>query len=408
MSSIVAIIGAGASGLVAAIVSAKNGSKVHVYEKNSKIGKKILITGNGRCNVTNKHMELSNYHGLNPSFVNSSLNFFNVSTCKAFFLELGVELVEGRRGRLYPRSLKSSSVVDLLVHECRRLHVEFFLKHEVKSVDKKDSSFVLHVNHKFLHVKKVLIATGGLSMLTLSSRDSGYELAKHFGHTIIPTHPSLVQLISQENLKAISGVKIKGSIEVFENSKSKIFAHGDILFTDYGISGSAVLDISRVVSYSLLYKKVLHVKIDLFFEYSKEQLKNLLKKRQLHANGKSVTLWLDGLIDPKLAYFIAKSLHVHVKKADDLNSKELTKLVYALKNLTLHVVDTKGFKTAEVTAGGVNTLEIDSQTMESKLQQGLFFSGEVVDIDANCGGYNLHWAWASGVCAGKSMSEMQV
>lgn len=401
MSNQVAIIGAGASGLVAAIVAARRGAKVHVYEKNNKIGKKILATGNGRCNVTNQHIELSNYHGLNSSFVNPSINHFNASTCKAFFAELGVELVEGQRGRLYPRSLQSSSIVELLVYECKRLHVEFFLETKVESISKKSKGFSLHVEGKSLHVDRVLVATGGLAMPTLGSCDSGYEFAKSFGHSIVPTHASLVQLVCKEDLKSISGVKVEGNIEVYEDGQSKTHASGDILFTNYGISGSAVLDVSRVVSHSLLYNRALHVKIDLLPEYSKEQLKNLLKKRQKHSNGKSVALWLDGFINSKLAKFIEKSLHV--KNADELNNKELTKLVYALKNLTLHVNDTKGFKTAEVTAGGVSTQEINSQTMESKLQRGLFFSGEVVDIDADCGGYNLHWAWASGMSAGNSI-----
>jgi len=403
MSNKIAIIGAGASGLVAAIVAARRGAKIHVYEKNNKIGKKILATGNGRCNVTNQHIELSNYHGSKPSFVNPAINHFNASTCKAFFAELGVELVEGQRGRLYPRSLQSSSIVELLVYECKRLHVEFFLETKVESISKNSKGFSLHVEGKSLRVDKVLVATGGLAMPTLGSCDSGYEFAKIFGHTIVPTHPSLVQLVCKEDLKPISGVKVEGSIEVYEDGQTKTHASGDILFTNYGISGSAILDISRVVSHSLLYKRALHVKIDLLPEYSKEQLKNLLKKRQKHSNGKSVALWLDGFINSKLARFIEKSLHV--KSSDDLNNKELTKLVYILKNITLHVDDTKGFKTAEVTAGGVNTQDINSQTMESKLQRGLFFSGEVIDIDADCGGYNLHWAWASGMSAGNNIGQ---
>jgi len=399
----IAIIGAGASGLVAAIVASRRGAKVCVYEKNNKIGKKVLATGNGRCNVTNQNIKTSNYHGKNPSFVNSSLNHFNTSTCKEFFSELGVELIEGQKGRLYPRSLQSSSIVELLVFECKRLGVEFFINTKVDKITKKGDIFCLYVEEKSLHVNKVLVATGGLAMPTLGSCDSGYEFAKSFGHSIVPTHPSLVQLVCKEDLKSISGVKVEGSIEVFEDGQSKTFASGDILFTNYGISGSAVLDISRVVSRSLLYKRDLHVKIDLLPEFSKEQLKNLLKKRQKYSNGKSVAVWLDGFINSKLARFIEKFLHV--KNADDLNNKELTKLVYALKNITLHVNDTKGFKTAEVTAGGVNTDKINPQTMESKLQKGLFFSGEVLDIDADCGGYNLHWAWASGISAGNNISQ---
>ena len=398
----IAIIGAGASGLVGAIVAARKGCKVSVYEKNNKIGKKILATGNGRCNVTNKNIVLSNYHGLNPSFVNPSLNRFNSSTCKTFFEELGIELSEGQNGRLYPRSLQSSSIVELLGYECKRLGVEFFLESQVASIDKKGQKFSLHVNEKVVLVDKVLVATGGLAMPTLGSSDSGYRFAQKFGHSIVPTHASLAQLVCKEDLKSISGVKVEGSIEVYEDGQNKTMANGDILFTNYGISGSAVLDVSRVACHALLLKRSLHVKIDLMPTYSKEQLKNLLKKRLKYANAKSVSLWLDGFINSKLAKFIEKSLHV--KNAEDLNNKELTKLVYALKNLTLHVNDTKGFKSAEVTAGGINTNEINPQTMESKLQKGLYFTGEVLDIDGDCGGYNLHWAWASGYSAAHSLS----
>lgn len=399
----IAIIGGGASGLVAAIVAAKGGAKVYVYEKNNKLGKKILATGNGRCNVTNEHIELSNYHGQNPSFINPSINYFQTSTCKEFFRELGIEMAEGQRGRLYPKSQQSSSIVELLVYECTRLEVDFFLNQEVTKIEKTNSSFVLHVEEKTLHVDKVLISTGGLAMPSLGSSDSGYEFAKRFGHSIIPTHATLVQLVCKEDLKSITGVKVQGDIEVFVDNQIKMTRSGDVLFTNYGISGSAVLDVSRIVANAILYKRSVHVKIDLLPEYSKEQLKNLLKKRLKFSNAKSVELWLEGFINSKLARYVTKD--ISVKNADDLNNKELTKLVYILKNLNLHVEDTKGYKSAEVTAGGVNTKEIDSKTMESKLVSGLYFSGEVVDIDGDCGGYNLHWAWASGYNAGKNLTS---
>lgn len=402
----IAIIGAGASGLVAAIVAAREGAQVCIYEKNNKIGKKILATGNGRCNVTNQHIELSNYHGQNPSFINPSMNRFKTSTCKEFFAELGVEMVEGQRGRLYPKSLQSSSIVELLGYECTRLGVEIFLNHEVKKVEKKDNGFSLHVEDKSLHVKSVLIATGGLAMPTLGSCDSGYEFAKSFGHTLIPTHATLVQLVCKEDLKSISGVKVVGDIEVYIDNEQKSTRSGDILFTNYGISGSAVLDVSRVISHAILHKRGVHVKLDLLPEYSKEQLKNLLKKRLEFSNSKSVAFWLEGFINSKLASYVAQGLHV--KNADDLNNKELTKLVYNLKNMSLHVEDTKGYKSAEVTAGGVNTKEIDAKTMQSKLQDRLYFSGEVVDIDGDCGGYNLHWAWASGYTAGLNIIRKNI
>jgi len=399
----IAIIGAGASGLVAAIMVARNAQKVKIFEKNTKIGRKILATGNGRCNVTNKEIKLSNYHGLRPSFVNSCINTFNAHICQQFFSQLGIEMTEGHNGRLYPKSLQSSSIVELLVYECKRLGVEILCDSEVLHVEAKEDKFVLHVNKKTEKADKVLIATGGLAMPTLGSCDSGYKFAKSFGHKIVPTHASLVQLVCKDDLKSIAGVKIDGNIEVFIDNNTATKTSGDILFTNYGISGSAVLDISRVAGNALFYNKDVHVIIDLLSEYSKERLKNILLKRAKQSNGKSVALWLDGFINSKLGRFIEKELHVD--SADDLTVKHIIKLVYILKNFKLKVIDTKGFKSAEVTAGGVNVAEVNASTLESKLQKNLYFSGEVLDIDADCGGYNLHWAWSSGYCVGKEMSK---
>ncbi len=402
MPKSVAIIGAGASGLVAAIVATRKGAKVRIFEKNPKIGRKILATGNGRCNITNQSIKLSNYHGENPSFINVSIDRFNTSTCRAFFNELGIEMLEGQDGRLYPKSHQSSSVVELLVYECKRLGVEFLLSNEVTQIKKENDRFVLQINDKNEYTQKILISTGGLAMPTLGSCDSGYRFAQNFGHTIIPTYASLVQLVCKEDLKSISGVKIEGIIEILIDRQSVRAKSGDLLFANYGISGSAVLDVSRSIGRALERGCEVIAKLDLMPEYSKEQLKNILQKRVKFSHGKSVSLWLDGFINSKLAKFVAKDLQI--ENADNLNTKDIVKLAYMLKNMKLKVIDTKGFKSAEVTAGGVNTDEINPQTLESKLQKGLFFSGEVLDIDGDCGGYNLHWAWASGYSAGLALS----
>ncbi|MDX1809030.1 MAG: NAD(P)/FAD-dependent oxidoreductase [Sulfurospirillaceae bacterium] len=397
----VAIIGAGASGLVAAIVAARNGAKVCVYEKNSKIGKKILATGNGRCNITNKNIQTSNYHGLNSSFVNPAINKFNTSMCIDFFRELGIEMFEGNNGRLYPKSHQSSSVVELLAYECNILGVEFLLNFEVDKITKENGKFAIFSAENKKYADKVLISTGGLAMPTLGSSDSGYKIAKTFGHSIISPCASLVQLECEDDLKSINGVKIEGNIEILVDGQSVSKKNGDILFTNYGISGSAILDVSRSAAKALEFQRDVIAMLDLIPEYSKEQLKNILIKRKKFSNKKSLEIWLDGFINSKLAKFIAKDFPV--KKADDLNTKDIVRLVYLFKNMKLKVTGTRGFKSAEVTAGGINTDEINAQTMESKFQKGLFFSGEVLDIDGDCGGYNLHWAWASGYTVGKNI-----
>ncbi len=401
MPKSLAIIGAGASGLLAAIVAARRGVKVRVFEKNSKVGKKILATGNGRCNITNQTIKTQNYHGANPKFVNVAIDRFNTSTCRAFFEKLGIEMIKGQKGRLYPKSLHSSSVVNLLVYECERLGVEFFLDTLVESISTDANGFALHVESKIYHSSSVLIATGGLAMPTLGANDSGYKFAKSFGHTITPTFASLVQLKCDENPRDINGVKIQGNIEVLSDKRVVASAQGDILFTNYGLSGSAILDVSREVGKLLQNRDEVDINIDLLSECSKEQLKNILSKRAKNSNGKTLSLWLDGFVNPKLAKFLAKK--IDIKNADNLNSKGLVRLVYMLKNLKFKAISTRGFKSAEVTAGGVNTDEINPKTFESKLQSGLYFSGEVLDIDADCGGYNLHWAWASGYSVGMSV-----
>lgn len=397
----IAIVGAGASGLIAAIVAAKSKKKVCVFDKNNKIGKKILATGNGRCNITNKNIKLQNFHGQNPAFVSYALSRFSTSTCKEFFEALGIEIIEGQKGRLYPASLQASSVVAALEYEAKRLGVEFFLESEVTKIIKNENAFLLHVNSKKIQAEKVLVATGSFAMPTLGSSQSGYEIAKSFGHKIYPTFASLTQIITKENLKSISGVKIQSSISVYADKICVQEEFGDVLFTDYGLSGSCILDVSREIGKGLLEGNDMRIKLDMCPNINKDKLKSFLLQRQKIAYDKSIASWLDGFINSKLAKFLAKNFPQ--KPASKLHQKEIIQLCFLLKEFTLHVKDTKGLKSAEVSAGGVCVDEVDSKSLESKIQKNLYFSGEVLDIDADCGGYNLHWAWASGFLAGKGM-----
>jgi predicted Rossmann fold flavoprotein len=405
-----AIIGAGASGLVAAIEAAKRDFHVTIYEKNAKIGRKILATGNGRCNISNQNISSSNYHGAMPTFVKPALARFGTKKCVEYFAELGLEMTEGENGRLYPMNQQSSTVVDMLFYECKRRGVEFLLQSEVSRLEMVDDRFSLTANDKKRVFNNCLIATGGLAMPVLGSCDSGYKFACSLGHKLISPHPSLVQLVCEEAwLQELSGVKVDGNIEVWAGQQKTKSARGDILFTNYGISGSAVLDISSAASRALFYEQKVFVIIDLTPNFSKEQLENLLQKRVKYANEKPLTLWLEGIVNKKLAPFIVHSAELpkQITAASMLGAKEIKKLCYTLKHIKLHVSGTKGFQSAEVTAGGVDVEDINPKTFESKLVKNLYFSGEVLDIDGDCGGYNLHFAWASGFVVGQEVQAQK-
>ena len=404
MSS-VAIIGAGASGLVCAIEVARKGHTVTVFEKNSKIGRKILATGNGRCNISNEKISLSRYHGEQPSFAKEALRRFDTSTCKAYFRALGLEIREGEEGKLYPMSLQSSSVVDMLVHEARRLGVVFSLESEVHKIEQDGLVFVVEAKEQKHRFDVCVIATGSIAMPTLGSCDSGYTFAKAFGHSVIEPYPSLVQLVSDEaHLSLASGVKVEALVELFINGQKRQSVQGDLLFTNYGLSGSAILEVSREASKAFTLYEEVCVVLDLFPHMSKEALTSLFQKRLAYASDKSLALWLEGMIPKKLALFLLHHTKMlNIKNASMLGTKEIKKLVFALKSLKLQMQETKGFESAEVCAGGVDVREVDAKTLMSQKKKNLYFCGEVLDIDGDCGGFNLHFAWASGYLIGQNL-----
>ncbi|MBN1840348.1 MAG: NAD(P)/FAD-dependent oxidoreductase [Campylobacterales bacterium] len=401
----VGIVGAGASGLVCAIEATRKGNEVFLFEKNSKVGRKILATGNGKCNISNQNIMLDFYHGEAISNIKEVLKRFDVLTCKNFFSKLGLEFREGEAGKLYPMSHQASSVVDLLLHEARSLGVQICLESEVVAIEKKEGHFVLHVKEQTYLFDACVIATGSLAMPNLGSSGSGYDFAKAFGHQVIVPFPSLVQCVCEEAYVALaSGVKVEGVVELFVENQKVQCATGDLLFTPYGLSGSTILEISRKVSLAMVRGEKVHVVLDMMPMFSKEALQSLLQKRVSIAKGKSLSLWLEGMIPKKLALLI---LHheklLHVKEASELSAKELKKIVFALKALRLHVTQTKGFESAEVCAGGVDLREIETKSLQSRRVENLYFCGEVLDVDGDCGGFNLHFAWASGFCVGQSL-----
>jgi len=394
----VAIIGAGASGLFSSIILSSKDFEITIFEKNNKVGKKLLATGNGRCNITNQSIKLSNfYSNSNISLIKDNLQNFDYDYCKQLFSDMGIEFKNGQNTRMYPLSLSSSSVVDILEYESLKLGTNIELNTEITDIQYTKNKYILNKSKKF---DKLIIASGSIAMPKLGSSESGYLFAKKFKHEIIAPVPSLVQLVSdKKNLDVVTGVKIEA---VIDNKR------GDFLFTKYGVSGSLILDVSRKVSKELQRSKSTKIIVDTMPDFSSEELTNLLTKRMTTLKDKELNLWLDGIMNKKLSKFIMLNSNIssHIKYAKFLSMADIKRIVKTIKQLEYNIVDTKGFETCEVCAGGINLSEINLENMESKYQKDLYFIGEVLDVDGDCGGYNLHWAWSSAYTVATNMKKV--
>jgi len=402
------IIGAGAAGLCAAIVSARAGRKVLLLEQNSKVGKKILVSGNGKCNITNRYISTHRFHSQNPDFIGKVLEEYGFERVENFLRSIGLELIEEREGKMFPMSLQASSVVDLLEYEAKRAGVEILCDCKVKRIEKKADGFVLDTTQGEKRSSRLLVTSGSPAAPQLGGNDSGYIFATSLGHTLIPRHPALVQLCSEENwVKECAGVKIAGVAKLYANGEYITEKEGDLLFTNYGISGLAILDLSREVSTHLAVFDYCELSLDLMPRLSKEKLTNLLFSRIEKGSEKPITLWLQGILNKKLIRIVLEQSKCRSRVESDLNRKEINKIVHSIKNLKLSINDTRGFKGAEVATGGIQTAEVDPQTMESKCMPGLYFAGEILDVDGDRGGFNFHFAWVSGMRAGISLSSIE-
>lgn len=405
----IVIIGAGASGMIAAISAARNGAKVTILEQKNRAGRKILATGNGRCNFTNRHVGIEHYHNVREDmhFVSHILNQFSVVDTLNFFNELGIEIVEKDDGKLYPRSEQATSIVSILLAELERLKVEIKYEEVVKGIQINGNIKILTENNKY-YCNKLIVATGGKSSPNLGSDGSGFELAKSIGHTIRQLFPSLVQLKTDyPYLKHLKGTKIVGIVRLLNDENEVIREdNGEILFTDYGISGPPVLQISRYASYYHINHLDTYAKIDIVPEYSCEKLDKLLTKRFTDMPSKSAEQILIGFINSRLIVPILKTAEIELnKKAVDITKEDRKRLVNSLKNITMKVTGTQDFVNSQVTAGGIKLSEVDMDSLASKKAKGVYFCGEILDVDGLCGGYNLQWAWSSGVVAGRKAAK---
>lgn len=402
----VIIIGGGASGLMAAITAARGGAKVTILEHQNQIGKKILVTGNGRCNFTNTDQDLSHYHSESLLNMAMSLKQFTCQDTILFFKDLGI-FSKNRNGYLYPHSDAASAVLEVLRMECEHLKVKIACQIEVDSIEKEDGIFKVHTPGWTYEAEKLILATGSKAAPATGSDGSGYELAKSFGHTVIEPYPALVQLLSKEKcLNVLAGLRVDARAILFEDEKPVLSNRGEVQLNANNISGIPIFQISAEAAKALAKGQKCHVNLDFLPDFTEELLKNYIRQRIATGGYKTAVNFLTGLFAKKLSEIICERCKFSKKLiADNFTEDDITILCKQIKNFKINIYGTNGFEHAQCCGGGVSLDEINPFTMESLKVPGLYFCGELLDVHGDCGGYNLQWAWASGFLAGKAVND---
>lgn len=402
----VCIIGGGAAGLVAAIQAAGDGYEVTILEHMDRVGKKILSTGNGKCNLTNVDQGAEHYHGTHPDFAVRVFEQCKYSTTLRFFTDLGI-YTKNRNGGLYPYSEQASAVLDVLRMEIAELGVRVFCNIEVEKIEHKDLFYVHTVRtdkekkRDVYQFDRVILATGGKAAKMTGSDGSGYRLAAELGHRIIEPLPALVQLrSSQQFFKSIAGIRCEAGLSLYVDDVYICAERGELQLTDYGISGIPVFQLSGCAARALYEKKMVKVQIDFMPDMpAVGDLKEFLAHRVATTPNKLLSELLIGMFHKNLCMLFIKTCGLKsTRKSSELTIEEVSTLARSIKQFDVSISKTNSFEQAQTCSGGVDTAEL-KDTLESKIVPGLFFAGEMIDINGDCGGYNLQWAWSTGMLA---------
>lgn len=403
----ISVIGGGASGFAAAIEAArvsremKIDVKVNIYERLPKPGKKILATGNGRCNVLNSQNDISNYNG-DRKFISSVFDCYDVKSNIEFFDSLGIRLSEEDDGRLYPMSFQATSVLDALRFEAERLGIKFVCDTQIVSVKKYGVGFIL--NDEYVS-DAVIVAGGGKSAPVQGSDGSCFELLSSFGIRVRPAFPSLTGILFKKKNKSLKGTRAAGEILIVDNGKVVAESSGELQYTDYGISGIPAMEVSRAVGEHFARKaqgKVV-ASINSLPDFTPEEIYDYIQTRRKRNPALLCEDLLSGVMPKKLGIAKLQSAGIDIHASiSSLTKNNIALLTEVINSEIFEVTGTLGFENSQVTAGGADTKMFDKNTLECKKIKGLYACGEVLDVDARCGGYNLTWAWSSGRCAGAS------
>lgn len=408
MGMTIGIVGGGAAGMMAAITAAELGAEVTLLEGNDRLGKKLLATGNGRCNLGNEKLELSQYYTGDPSVLETCLKRFGTEETTGFFRRIGL-MIKSREGYLYPACGQASAVLDVLRYAVREAGVKVAADCRIEAVGRDSGKlWVKNRAGKILYFQRLILACGGRAAPGTGSDGSGYGMALGLGHSLAPVVPALVQLKCREDyFKAVAGVRADAELTVMYKGKCAARERGELQLTNFGLSGIPVFGLSRVANYILNENKhksdkyLPEVLIDFLPDYSREAYERFCAERQPRT-GRTVEEFFTGMLHKKLMMLFIKI--AGLKPTEDIALAEAAKvrMVYGLcRQWSVHVTGSNSFEAAQVCAGGVPLSEV-TENLESRKTPGVFFAGELLDVDGKCGGYNLQWAWCSGHIAGKA------
>lgn len=424
----IGVIGGGAAGMMAALAAAGQGARVTVLEANDRLGKKLLSTGNGKCNLGNEKLDLDEYYTGEPELLRQCLERFTAADTVGFFLKSGL-LVKSKNGYLYPASEQASSVLDVLRFEVAAAGIEVVTGCHVEEIEaaagcrvekpeaaagcgvgqaaqekqagRDERGIRVQGGGKSYFFDRVIIAAGGKAAPKTGSDGSGYLLAKRLGHSLVPTVPALVQLKCREPfMKSVAGVRAEAELSLMRDGECAARERGELQFTEYGISGIPVFQLSRQINYRLLEEDEVEISIDFLPDYTPEAYERLYISRLLLQGQRTVEEFFAGMLNKKvMGLFVRLS---GLKPTEDVETADREKIgqVFALcRQFAVHVTGHNGYASAQVCAGGVPLAEV-SRDLESLKAPGVYFAGEILDVDGRCGGYNLQWAWTSGYIAG--------
>lgn len=403
---VIAIIGGGASGMAAALAAAENpNAQVLLLERQARVGRKLQATGNGRCNLTNLHALEGGYHGQQASFADPALQAFDPQATLDWFRSLGLYTVAEASGKVYPYSDQANSVVDVLRFALEKPNITLYTGFEVKKITRETDGFSVTDGEQTLFCHKLIVACGGIAGSKLGGTMAGYKLLSKLGHKSTRLRPALVQLkTGWSEVTSLKGVRANCTIQILHDGALHRRSAGEIQFTEFGISGPVVFEVSRDACSE---RGTWKAQLDFLPDWTEEELcQELLRRRETILPMDEL---LTGILHNRLGRVLTRAAGVKGKTyVRDLTAEEARQVGCVVKNFEIVLTEPMGMDSAQVTAGGVLTEQFDPNTMESRLVPGLYACGEVLDIDGDCGGYNLQWAWSSGRCAGAHAGKEMV